>query len=415
MRNMMSVARVIPVSALLVLCAMGGVAAAQHPCVDTTYTNGAACVTQVPCIGLNTTEDCAGNGKCLAQANSTPGVDENGLPAVCCWCGIRGGGSDPGETMGEPHITTFDGLAYDFQAAGEFVLTTDNHTFMVQVRQEPLVNNPSIAVNTAVATRVGSVRVAFYVDESPPLRVDGTPTDVPCAYGTGSMCRGKIDLSGGGEVHRAGAVYTVAWPLIGRKLQVEMLPHVHLLNIAFVRDPDRDRDLALIGLLGDGDGKEHTVNDLRTRDGDVLLQPLSYDQMYNIFGESLRIQQHESLFDYRPGETTATFTHRNLPGRVYLVSDLDPVKREAAEKVCRKALVTNRILLDACTLDVAVLDNELAAAIYVNRPAPVAETQAYNPREAPDRKRGVLWLALGMVVAVVLAAMYRRRRSQGGG
>ena len=38
-------------------------------------------------------------------------------------------------TVGDTHITTFDGLYYDFQASGDYVLAQDGYDFIVQARQ----------------------------------------------------------------------------------------------------------------------------------------------------------------------------------------------------------------------------------------------------------------------------------------
>jgi hypothetical protein len=63
---------------------------------------------------------------------NTPPVltDVTNPPAVCNNCtGISGSSS------GEPHILTLDGLYYDFQAAGDFLLVENGPSFIVQVRQ----------------------------------------------------------------------------------------------------------------------------------------------------------------------------------------------------------------------------------------------------------------------------------------
>src|SRR5690606_26805444 len=70
-------------------------------------------------------------------------------------------------------------LKYDFHAAGEFVLVESvDDDFVVQVRQEPIGGRcTSVAVNTAVATRVDGRRLAFYAGEDP-IRLDGVPIEL---------------------------------------------------------------------------------------------------------------------------------------------------------------------------------------------------------------------------------------------
>ncbi|NOU09719.1 MAG: hypothetical protein HOO98_06840, partial [Nitrospira sp.] len=97
-----------------------------------------------------------------------------------------GGGSDdtrlgkwlgplsPGVTGmdGDPHITTTNGVHYDFQAAGEFVALRDPNGLEIQTRQTPVPTSHTItdpyselpvcvSVNTAVAARVGGHRVSY--------------------------------------------------------------------------------------------------------------------------------------------------------------------------------------------------------------------------------------------------------------
>ena len=48
-------------------------------------------------------------------------------------------------------------------------------------------------------------------------------------------------------------------------------------------------------------------------DGTVLPQPLTSDQLYNVYGNSWRVSQATSLFDYGSGQTTQTFTDLNFP------------------------------------------------------------------------------------------------------
>jgi hypothetical protein len=63
--------------------------------------------------------------------------------------------------LGDTHLTTFDGLLYDFQAAGDFILAETGPDFVVQTRQVSGAPTwPNASVNKAVATRMGKTRVA---------------------------------------------------------------------------------------------------------------------------------------------------------------------------------------------------------------------------------------------------------------
>src|SRR5262249_38357285 len=78
---------------------------------------------------------------------------------------------------GDTHLTTFDGLLYDFQATGDFLLAEDGPNFVVQSRQVPSPGNPNVSINRAVATQMGKTRVAVCL-QTPPLEVDGQPHDL---------------------------------------------------------------------------------------------------------------------------------------------------------------------------------------------------------------------------------------------
>ncbi|MDZ7801068.1 MAG: S8 family serine peptidase [Trueperaceae bacterium] len=247
-----------------------------------------------------------------------------------------------GESWGDPHQITFDGLKYDFQSVGEFVFVeSDTDDFVIQVRQEPWGSSNRVSVNTAVATLVDGQEVGFYEDETPPMRVNGNPTSVTDGGSTGV---------GAGAVFRDGNLYTVVYPN-DEQLRVRIRSGRMDLNVFL--DTDRSGDVA--GLLGDMDGDPS--NDIARRDGFVFSQPVSYEDFYtdtNTFDESWRISPAESLFHYDTGEDTATFTDTSLPVAYASTGDLSPTEYENARSDCEAAGVSDPIVLNACILDVGV-------------------------------------------------------------
>ena len=79
------------------------------------------------------------------------------------------------------------------------------------------------------------------------------------------------------------------------------------------------------------------ANDLTGRDGVVLSQsdPAYKTKLYQRFGNSWRISQAESLFDYQPGESTATFTHLDFPSSTATLASAR--SRGAGERRSRSA------------------------------------------------------------------------------
>jgi hypothetical protein len=263
--------------------------------------------------------------------------------------GPAGRGAPPGRggtSNGDPHLTTFDGLRYDFQAVGEFVLARGGDGFEVQARQAPLPGSRLASINTQLGMRVGRSRVTIAAASPPLVRVDGRPADARrerALAGGGSVGPARDEESCIGVVVRwADGSFACTWS-VGRS------------GVAVRLVPAAARRGALSGLLGDSDGEP--ADDLRTRAGEVLdpvRAPGSRTLLYRRLGDSWRIRPGESLLDYAPGESTRTFTDRTFPRRLFALDDLTPARRARAEARCRAAGVVEEDLLEDCILDVAL-------------------------------------------------------------
>ncbi len=68
-------------------------------------------------------------------------------------------------SVGDTHLMTFDGVKYDFQAQGDFVLMQADSDFAVHTRQATAVADPrwikNATIKKAVATQMGDTRVAI--------------------------------------------------------------------------------------------------------------------------------------------------------------------------------------------------------------------------------------------------------------
>ena len=203
-------------------------------------------------------------------------------------------------SIGDAHLRTADGLHVDFQGAGEFIaITSPDGRVEVQARQEAPSQQTSVSFNTAVAANVDGDRVGVYAREPAFLVVNGTPLKAADI---------EERLPHGGLLEQHGGQVVLTWP-DGSRLTVTLVGNI--LNYGF--DPSSAVGPTLRGLLGSADG--NPANDLTGRDGVVLSQsdPAYLTKLYEPFGNSWRISQAESLFDYQPGESTATFTHLDLP------------------------------------------------------------------------------------------------------
>lgn len=256
-------------------------------------------------------------------------------------------GADCGGSNGDPHLVTFDRVAYDFQAVGEFTLVAavGGDPLEVQVRQSPMAGSRSASVNSAVAFRIGVHRVALTLtDGATRVHVDGTPIAAPPE---------RTDLAGGGLTRRPSDTgetdgYDVTWP-DGSAAAVDQIGRYGYRVLVRLAD---GRAGKVRGLLGDFDGDP--ADDIAPAGGAALAQPVPFATLYPAYADSWRIAPDRSLFAYGDGEDTATFTDRSFPEREVTVADLDPARRSAAERICRWAGVTAAGPLADCVFDVAV-------------------------------------------------------------
>ncbi|WP_433261098.1 VWD domain-containing protein [Micromonospora vinacea] len=257
-----------------------------------------------------------------------------------CSISVIGKGYRCANSNGDPHLLTYDGLRYDFQAAGEFVLTrSTTDDFEVQVRQTMFPASSVVAVNSAVAVRVAGDRVGVYVTpDGPAVRVNGAaPVSAPDGV--------KLPRGGTVTTWKDGTV-TVELP-DGARLTAQPIG-VWGLSVSLSAPTARAGKLE--GLLGDHDGDPG--DDLTVRNGKRLAQPPTFEALYPGFADSWRVEAQRSLFDYEPGQGTGTFTDRRFPDRLLTVGDLP--NRATAELVCRRAGVTDPRILADCVLDVGL-------------------------------------------------------------
>lgn len=243
-----------------------------------------------------------------------------------------------GSSSGDPRICTHDGLWYDFQSVGEYVLArTDD--FEVQARQESY--NKYISINTASAVRIKGDRVGVYVGD--PLRVTLNGEELDLSDDE------ELVLPGGAVLSRKDKTIRVS----SEKYAVETLTSGKWIYSIRVSVPEGTDSKGLLGNRN-GDPKD----DLRTSEGDPLTEPLGYEELYNQFGSDWRVDTMKSLFDYEPGISTKSFTDLTLPWRYSDIRDVTVSKRKTAEEVCNKAGIKDPIILENCIYDVGLTGDE---------------------------------------------------------
>jgi len=263
-----------------------------------------------------------------------------------------------GGSNGDPHIRTVNDRSYNMQAAGEYVLLrSPDGSVEIQARQEPWSQKTSetVAVNTAVAARVGSHRVGVYAPGgAQTLQVDVDGATVPLSA--------PVTLSGGGRVARTAAGVeidlpdgSVLWALYTSDLygiNIEVSPSAAL----------RSNGVGLLGAVALG----HPLPALPSGPGmPINTNPVTiYNYKYGTFAPAWRVTAGTSLFDYAPGKSTTSFDYPGYKpeGGPPVVFRHDPSALSAGEGAC--AGLVDVSLRSDCVYDVMITGDSGFAAAY---------------------------------------------------
>ncbi|MCC3498852.1 MAG: FG-GAP repeat protein [Microcoleus sp. PH2017_15_JOR_U_A] len=285
------------------------------------------------------------NNTTPSENNTTPApqnssTDED-CPAVGTGTIIDDDKGKNGKTYNDPRIVTIDKQYHDFQAAGEFTLIeSTTGDLKIQVRQQPVGNNPrsNVSDNTAVATVLAGKRIGIYKDQG--LLIDGQPTQI---------ANDDSLAIGDGRIYLEGSTYTIVYPN-GDQIVAKVAGTTRVNVEVFLTD---ERQGKVKGLLGNFNN--NPKDDLAKPDGTVIPEPVSQQRLYGEYADSWRVNQAESLFDYNPGENTNTFTLKNYPRQKVKISDLTPADVAKAEQLIGDR-IKNPTTREAAIIDLVLTD-----------------------------------------------------------
>jgi hypothetical protein len=251
---------------------------------------------------------------------------------------------------------------------------------------------PNASVNHAIATRMGKTKVAVCLAPAR-LNLDGKTIE---------LADGKsLSTPDGVDVTRKGNVYFIT-NQSGDSVRAEVNATWINVSVGLGRWPTK-----VSGLLANANGN---VNQLETRDGTVLTNVFSFEDLYHRYADSWRVAPSESLLSVCGDRET----EHGIPTKPFYAKDLEPNVREKALAVCTAAGVKPGPLLDACTLDVAVIGNDEAAKVFVDAAPPVAVGYVVTGTRGPGGLDcRICWILVGVLAVIILILwmlLLRKRR-----
>jgi hypothetical protein len=266
------------------------------------------------------------------------------------------------DVFGDPHIITLDGLGYDFQAVGEYVLVESQpdatNPFSVQVRFEAFPGSDLVSVTTRMAVEVkGKTVEVDALNPDAPLLVDGVAVDLTAAATAGIDLDDDTTNSNDIFVDEDGKIFIRLNTLnadtgAGEMVMVGVMDGS--LNVCvFLGDPAEGGNAGAVrGLMGNAN--QDLTDDFQLRDGSEIpeeaisfdddgVPSLTFDYIYG-FGDyegggykgSWSLEEGEALFsgdtpDFPENFPAAPLKLENLPAsvveaaeRAAIAAGLDP-------------------------------------------------------------------------------------------
>ncbi|MEP4194439.1 MAG: Calx-beta domain-containing protein [Aliishimia sp.] len=266
------------------------------------------------------------------------------------------------DVFGDPHIVTLDGLGYDFQAVGEYVLIEstmldDPRDFQVQVRFEPLPGSDLVSVTTRMAVDVNGKTIEIDAVGDNPLLVDGVTISAE------DLATGALDVDDDGRLDvffdEELGTFTIVLNDLNEQLMVKNVDGV--LNICvFLSSAEGGHANNVQGLMGNADGD--ISNDLMLRDSTTTFVDPTFEELYVTYANSWEVTDVERNFS---DAEDAGFFPDGFPAAKISITDLPASILAAAEAAVDLAGITDPILRENAILDFALTgdDNFIEGAL----------------------------------------------------
>lgn len=304
-------------------------------------------------------------------------VPTSANPTPFCGIGPTAGPSD----RGDPHIVTTNGIAYDFQAAGEFVALRDQDgLFELQTRQSPVLTNfipgpdsytgiaSCVSLNTAVALKLGRERVTYQQ-----LGVAGKEQRVQLRIGgrAKTLESGRLDLGGGNTITANGGGSLTFAAADGTR--VIATPRYWESQGYWYIDVEVLGTTARAGIMGHVASGEWLPRGGGRQNFGPMPATLAdrFAVLYRKFAATWRVTDKTSLFDYEAGQSYKSFVDANWPATnnrcqtSALGAPLvrEPLSYDVAKETCR--VITDKQARQQCIFDVQVLGDVGVVKAYL--------------------------------------------------
>lgn len=321
-------------------------------------------------------------------------------------------------STGDPHITTINGVHYDFQSAGEFTFLRQPKNMEIQVRQTPVATNGAtcVSINSAVAARVGKHRVTYEPNlngipdpSGLQLRVDGKLVELG-RKGIDLSQRGRVtktEVAGGIRIDFYDGSYLVVTPGWWADQQKWYL------NLSFI--PNSDDGFGIAGAIK----PDNWLPNLPDGSSMGPLPKNPHDRYVAInhkFADAWRVNDKNSLFDYAPGSSTNTFTNRSWPSEfppcaVEGITPAEPIAENIAKLLSQEVRGGE---FENCVYDVMVTGNPSFATTYALHQSVVANAQS---REAIKERIPLVFnlksvfigILLGLLISLLVFIVWRKK------